>query len=210
MGGIVAKQKFVTEDGRPRNFYRLQGEQSWLCGGLFPAFSSIFDHLKEENVGLIVTLTLDSIKNGRNINHLPFEHENTEWVDGDQDLEEKLKQFQVQHLPLTDGGFPTPEQTSTLLEVVRRYHQQYPNKSVYVHCWLGRGRTTVILTYLLMQIYGMNFEQAFVMVRKVNPQATLLPHQRSFLKGELLSEQVLEEFAPVLKTPPEHRCYQYK
>lgn len=162
MGGAVNKEKFVNKDGSPARFFRLSDNRlSWICGGCFPAFSSFLDYLSEQNVGLIVTLVIEPIKSGRNINHIPSDHDQTEWVDGDDNLEEKLEKL---HIPIADTGFPTLENANLLVEKVQKYNQENPDKSVYFYCWAGR--VSLAISYILMKMYKMNWTEATEMVKK--------------------------------------------
>ena len=202
-GGIVSKNKFVSENGELIGFFRCSDQSTnWICGGCFPAFSSSLDYLISENIGLSVTLTLEPIKSGRNINHVPSNHDCTEWVDGD-DLEDKLKNFSTLHIPIDDAGFPTEENAIKLLEGVQKYHQENPNKSVYFHCWAGKGRTSLAICYILIKMYDMNCDDAINRVMKYNSRCNLSPSQLDFLRGNIKSEDV-----PIIKTPSDHKCYQ--
>ena len=92
MGGrCMSKEEFINDDGTPKNFFKLSEDPyNWICGGGFPAFKQQYDHLIHENVGLIVTLTIEPIKIGRNINHIPFDYDTrTYWIDTD-DIKDQL------------------------------------------------------------------------------------------------------------------------
>ncbi|KAH7435288.1 hypothetical protein KP509_06G057800 [Ceratopteris richardii] len=47
--------------------------------------------------------------------------------------------------------------------------------AVLVHCFLGRSRSVTIVIAYLMKTYGMNFKEAFDVVRKKRPQASPNP-----------------------------------
>ena len=184
---------------------------NWISGGCFPAFCSSLDYLyNKENVGLIITLTIEPIKSGRNINHVPFDHDETEWVNGDENLEEKLSNFETLHIPIADVGFPTKEYIDRLAKTVEEYHQNNPIKSVYFHCWAGRGRTSLAIIYILMRMYKMNSNAAIELVKKCNRECKLSEYQLKFIKGMDLSLEDLENFASIIKTPSDHECFKIK
>jgi len=55
---------------------------------------------------MIVSLTIEKLKSGGNINHVPFAHDDTEWIDADFE-ESELNDFIVEHVPIADAFFPT-------------------------------------------------------------------------------------------------------
>lgn len=209
MGGSVSKDNFVV-DGVPTRYFKMQKEYSWISGGLFPAFTEIYDFLENENIGLIVTLTLDPIKPGRNINHIPFDFENIEWCDTDITSEvynNLTKKFEFFHVPIADAGPPTPENAELLFNKVKEYHEANPTKGVYFHCWLGRGRTTLAVVYFLMRYYDMTYAKACRKVSKYYSHAKLTEYQVPWLNNEPISDENIEKFLPVNRTPQDHNCY---
>jgi len=212
-GGICSREKFVDTNGKPETFFRMKGVTSsghslnWMCGGCFPAFADSLNYLIDhENVGMIVTLTIEPIKSGRNINHVPYDHDETEWVNGDDNLEEILKRFQVLHVPIADAGFPTQDNARILVEKVQKYHEDNPDKSVYFHCWAGRGRTSTVICHVIMKMYDVDYELASDYVIYSNPKCKFTEYQYRFLKGKN-TETDLTLFLPIIKTPSIHKCY---
>ncbi len=230
-GGIVSKDKFISENGRPVSFFRMSGDAkpnlfcdlsqnkfnnqslNWICGGGFLPYQSSLNYLAEfENVGMIVTLTIEPIKSGRNINHVPYDYEWTEWVDGDFDLEETLNRFQILHVPIADTGFLTEENANKLLDGVQKYHEDNPTKSVYFHCWAGQGRTSLVISYILMKMYGEDYESASAKVKRYNLACKMSGCQIEFLRGDnnLISSSDRKLYSPIIKTPFDHQCYDIK
>ena len=144
MGGIINKDKLVSENGKPATFFRMSGnigDQSlnWICGGNIPPFHDCLNYLATNgNVGMIMSLTIEPIKSGRNIDHIPYDFVRTKWVNGDDNLDKTLTQFHILHVPIADTGFPTEENAKIILDGVKKYHETHPDKSVYFHCWAGQ------------------------------------------------------------------------
>lgn len=212
-GGKISKSKFVSENGKPVNFFRLCGVISnqtlnWICGGYFFGVFDALDYLaNNENVGLVVSLTIEQIKSGRNINHVPFNHEETEWIDGDMELEKQFGKFEILHVPITDTGFITEKNAIRLIEEVQKYHKNNPNKSVYFHCWTGKGKTLLAIVYVLMKMYDIDSEKVVSIVKHYNTMCRLSEYQYQLLKGNKMSAEQLEVYMPIIKTSLDHKCY---
>ena len=193
-GGFVSKEKLTcATTGGPKYFIR-GFIKDWITGGSFPGYKSIFDYLHMIDVKLIITLTIEPIKIGRNINHVPHEHKRTEWINSDL-TEEDLTKFTIVHIPISDTHGPTPENVDLLMDVISKFRDQYPTGKAYIHCWQGRGRTNTIIMYLLMQLYGETYDDAYSEI------------QMKFLKGESLSVNEIIDSQPIVKTPSDHACY---
>ena len=207
MGGEVSKRDLVIEDGKPRNFFRLEGEFSWICGGAIPAFNENIEFLKKKNIKHIVSLCIDPLKYGLNINHAPFDHDHTEWVLGD-DLD--LNSFNLHHVPMADAGCLYEEQAKNLLRVMREIQEKEEN--IYLHCWLGKGRTATAILYTLMNLYNKTLDGVFQILIAASPkhEDVLKPVQLKFLKGKKMTEQEFETFLPIIKTPSDHKVWTIK
>ena len=209
-GGYVSKNKLVSTDGRPQNLLRLDNSKldiEWIMGGNIPISSSILEWLRLMNVKMIVSLTIEKLKSGRNINHVPFDHDNTEWTDADFEQSE-LNDFIVEHVPIADGFFPTVENAQKLLEIVTNFRNKYPKEKVYFHCWAGRGRTCTAVIYILMKLYDLSFDEAKDVVwNSYFNQFKLSDYQEKFLKGGQMNDSELLNSQPIKKTPLDHVCY---
>ena len=210
-GGFVSKDKFVSKHentkGNPINSFLLYDRDhdvEWISGGSFPVTKSVLHWLKIIHVKVIVTLTIEPIKLGRNINHVPFDHDCTEWTDCDL-TEEDLDGFELIHIPIADAMFPTPENAAKLLEVAQRCKEQ--KLRTYFHCWQGRGRTCTSVIYILMKLYNLNFDQAYSIVHWKYHSIKLTPAQCKFLKGEELNDTDMINTEPIIKTPSDHKCF---
>jgi len=61
------------------------------------------------------------------------------------------------HFPIRDFGVPTPEELKEILDIIDAAIAA--GKGVYVHCWVGIGRTgTVVAAYLIR--HGMSPKEA--------------------------------------------------
>lgn len=212
---LVTREQQVDDNGEgPALFFTLdqRDDTKWICGGSYPSYKTIFDFLERQGVKTIVTLTLEPIKLGRNINH---QHEET-WFGGTQwceaDLEEKdLHRFEFVHIPISDTGFPTDDNADKIRQVAERLMRE--QKKTYFHCWAGRGRTCTTIIYVLMQLCQMNYDQAHAFVREKCEHILLTGVQEMFLKGtfdenDRWTKFVREYHHPFVDTPAHHRCFE--
>lgn len=204
-GGVISKMKMIREDGEPVTFLQLNEPYDWICGGTIPCFRETLNFLKGKQVKLIVSLTLDPLKAGLNINHVPFDHDQTEWTFGD-DIRADLEYFEHLHVPTADAGplFDGPR----LVEFLQDFRQRNPDAKVYFHCWLGKGRTTTAIFYVLMKMYNKTCEE----VEKILGYeicSRLKPSQIKFLENSFdsLCQQDIETFKPEVRTPFDHPVY---
>lgn len=205
MGSVLRSQWLNDEKTGPHHYFRLEGEYAWIHGGAFPAQKQIFKYLREQGVDRIVTLTVERVKTGRNINHQPEDFYLAQWTDSD--LEESdLEQFEFMHVPIVDMGFPTPENASKLLEIAKQSISE--KKTVYFHCWAGRGRTCTAIMHILMNLHGMSFAVAKQKIQKSTPHFDLKPAQISFLtQDDDFPKYIQSFFVPRVLTPVHERCY---
>lgn len=201
MGGEISKEQLVCKDGCPSSYLRLTKEDcNWLCKGSIPCFQENIDFLKNQNVGMIVSLTIEKLKPGLNINHVPYDFNSTEWVFGDLiDIEEN---FVHEHIPCADNGHFHSSQASKLIECVEQYHKSNPEKLVYLHCWAGRGRASTAMRYILQKLYKYTFYDTNEMVEH-NPKEA----QKLFLKGKEIPKDMEELYYPEIRTPKDHKCW---
>ena len=202
-GGQISKDRMICH-GKPKNTV----EMNWLCGGSFPGWKEGFKYLEEINVKLIVTLTIEPIKIGRNINHQPIAYDDTEWCDSDLE-EQDLSRFNIVHIPIADGGVPTDVNIEKLLLLVKEFRNTYPTSKAYFHCWLGRGRTCTILMYLLMHLNNMTYDDAYQQLQNQYSLIKLSPVQIKFLKNIPLTDEEIIQSQPIIKTPADSWCYDY-
>ncbi|RLN97870.1 hypothetical protein BBJ28_00001507 [Nothophytophthora sp. Chile5] len=55
-------------------------------------------------------------------------------------------------------------------------------KTTYVHCKAGRGRSTVVVVAFLIQYRGMTLDEAFAFVKSKRSHVSLHPKQRRILR----------------------------
>jgi hypothetical protein len=202
-GGIVSKEKFFR-NGNPTRLVKSTDPNYWLLGGNFIMCAEHVDYLKTIDVGLIVTLTIEPIKEGLNINHIPCSFDETEWTFVDSDTIKKLKNFQILHIPIADQYFPTEENKTRLLSEIQKFHNENPSKKVWVHCWAGKGRTSTAIYLHMMNSENMSFKD----VREYFNGLYVSDAQYNYLNGLCLSEADYINSQPIIKTPTDHKCYQ--
>ncbi len=206
VGGKCGKHSLLQEDDgyKPTNFFRLSDDKGWLCGGCIPIFHESLAYLKAENIGLIITLTIDSIRIGRNINHVPYDFEHTLWADSD-DI--NLSEFKVVHIPVTDA-YPFYGENSTLfLTTLREYHIANPGKSVYITGW-SKNRSGFACIYALMKFWKLDFHNAYTEVREHIEGFQLSDFQKKYLNNKELTELDIYNSKPIVRTPQDHECFQ--
>ncbi len=206
MGGALSKKDLLNEDQTgPDHHFQLEGEYDWIHGGMIPAFKTIIKFLKQKEIKRIVSLTIEPVKIGRNINHQQIDFSCAEWVDSDLDIAD-FEGFEMIHVPISDGCFPNEENARKLLEIGKESKEK--NIGTYFHCWAGRGRTCTSIMHVLMQIYGKDVNESSEIIKKVNENFDLKPAQLSFLnKDENYCNYLPAFYEPLLLTPRDAKCY---
>ena len=74
------------------------------------------------------------------------------------------------NIPIMGGSVPNDEERE-VLKVLFREHAEQRNGGMLVHCEEGNGRTGVILALYLMDQNGLSAQEAFDVVRIINPRA---------------------------------------
>lgn len=192
MGNFQSSDKFINLKTKPngftipKNFVHFQKDQklSWLCGGAFPASYELLYFLKEFEVKTIVTLLLEPVKLGWNINH---NKGNYLWFEENP----LIKEFNWIPITMVDEGIPSIEDLKKLVALSKK-------DKIYVHCWDGDNRTRFILRFLMMQ-EGLSLEETDFYLKL----GDITINQRKFL----LNEEVKEIPENKILTPPDHECY---
>ena len=153
MGGEVSKKTF-EEDCKSKPGYPPHFRE--VIPGLFafglPFSKEVVGALKDHQPSLSVLFTLlDDPLLKKKGEEVPPEHKgkvkivNTdEWFWADQDLVDELESgLELKHIPIEDGGLPTCKQLCYFVRETRL--ALLKNKGVGMHCWMGRGRTSVFL-----------------------------------------------------------------
>jgi len=71
--------------------------------------------------------------------------------------------FEYHKIGITDGSFPSESQINQIHKIIEEKEKQ--GKTIFIHCNLGRGRSTLItLSYLLRE--GMDWEIALERVKR--------------------------------------------
>lgn len=214
-GGVISKEKFVNNDGTLCHYFNICDYN--LCGGTSPIYLSSLDQLKKDNVGLIITTLLEPLHSGKTINHRPFDHDRTEWTQGDDGIEDKIKELGIEllHIPIQDGCPLIDTSTTKLLEYVNDFTKRRPNDKIYVHCWVGAGRTSIVLILILNQIYGIPLKDSYQLVSKYNKKIKLTSqYQMPYfdldknISYPLISSDLYKNFYNCdIRTPLDHACY---
>lgn len=193
----------------------LQENLDWLMGGSFPGYKCVLDYLYDVGVRTIITLLLEPIKPGRNINHQSYNHKGTEWVESDVSVED-LSKFSVINIKVADGGYMKLAVINELLVIIRELAEKNKNildplekHKVYIHCWAGRGRTTMAIILILTKIYGVDYKNALNWVSDHGGEPLLSPIQTNFLQNKQLYKEYIEYSQPIIRTPSDHECYKH-
>lgn len=152
---------------------------------------------------MIVTLTIEPIKSGLNINHVPHSFDETEWTFVDDSVVKSIADFELLHVPIADAYFITEDNKNKLCDGIKSYHEKNPNKKVYVHCWAGKGRTSLAICVYWMKVDNLSLAE----IEWLYPDIHLSSIQSKYLMGKYLSEGEYEYSKPVIRTPTDHACY---
>jgi len=116
--------------------------------------------------------------------------------------------MKVLHLPVTDGYPPTSEAMATFLKEAKAAIDA--GGKVYVHCWLGKGRTGTFLAAYLIHWEKMDPKEAIEYIRQKSPGAISTAEQVKYLTDPGFPTNALEESQPppVAKTLQSDACYQ--
>jgi len=214
MGGYVTKDKFINDDGQLHHYFNIPDYP--LCGGTPPIYLSVIYQLKKDNVGLIITSLLDPLHSGRTIHHAPsFRSNETEWTDGDEGIEDVTHNLDIEllHVPINDECPPTNDSIDKLLNGVRDFLTRRPNEKIYVHCWKGSSRTSVILITLLRSIWNLSPEKAEELVTQANYKINIsyfkpyLDCNRNPDFPHLAHSLYKSDYEPIIITSPDHKCW---
>ena len=200
--GLVSKEKFFN-DGKPTREVRCTSKHAFLFGGPFITCNEHINYLKANNVGMIVTLTIEPIKSGLNINHVPHSFDDTEWTFVDDSVVKSLVDFELLHVPIADSYFITEDNKNKLCDGIKSYHEKNPNKKVYVHCWTGKGRTSLAICVYLWTANNLTLDE----VKLFYPNICVSSVQEKYLTRKSLSKEEYKYSEPVIRTPADHACY---
>lgn len=212
MGGLVTKSQLFEYD-KIKGFFKLKDENiTWLYGGCIPAFNDSLQILRDHNIGMIVTLLIDPLRNGKMINYCPQQTisnssggDTTEWLFTDRDY--NLSDFTLLHIPMADGGYLTQENGDKLINGVKDYLSKNPGKNIYLHCWGGNGRTNVATVHILKNMCGYDSEKAISVVNNSRGQFRVSNPQRIICEGRELVDRYYDVYRPVCDTPKDHKCF---
>jgi len=188
----------------PVNFYYTE---YGVIGMGVPVLNEHLLSLQLMNVGLLISLCLEPLHPGRNINHQPSDKITVEYTMVDKNLWDGVSGINLLHLPISDGYPPTSACMKRFLQETQKTIDS--GKRVAIHCWQGKGRTaTVIAGYLIYEHHFRPME-AIDFVRDLCPGA-INSVQMSYLTNEAFPENTEEENQPKpeILTPPHLSCYQ--
>lgn len=213
MENCITKEELMTHLGAPIHYFEIPKYP--LCGGTSPIYNKILHFLSENNVGLIITTLLDPLHDGRTINHRTDEQ--TEWADGDATLLATAKKLKLamHHAPIVDEGVPINSVVDALLTTVQTFRKKEPNKNIYVHCWGGGGRTSLVLMIILRQIFNVDSITALDLLTTYNYKKYGMPrychsHKAYYSSIDFphLSDSLYKKsLDPIIHTPSTHDCY---
>jgi atypical dual specificity phosphatase len=124
--------------------------------GLLGSWNLDMDHIREQGIDVIVSLTEDALA-----------------------PDPSTVGFQFLHFPIDDMGIPFPRESAELCRTVRRHMDQ--GRAVLLHCRAGKGRTGTMLACCLIS-NGQSAEEALREVRRVNRHYVESDAQEAFLK----------------------------
>jgi len=200
VGEVVAPVNFIS----PRPY---------LLGSGIPTRKEHINTMAALGVTLIVSLTIDPLRPGRAINHQPHRVCRPEYTDIDQDMLDGITKdghIKVLHLPVSDGYPPTSNTMNTFLTEAKGAIDN--GGKVYVHCWLGKGRTGTFLAAYLIYWEKMVAEEAIGYIRKLSPGAINAQSQVNYLTDSHfpINLQEAAQPPPVVHTAKTDECYQTK
>lgn len=115
-----------------------------ICGSAWPQTKANVDYLRNEGVGVIISLSTERQPHSSAANTMDC------------------------HLiPVEEFEDPTMEQITQFLDICDKARQE--KKSVCVHCRMGRGRTGVMLACYLIKFYSQPPSMALRNVRLMRP-----------------------------------------
>lgn len=141
---------------QPRNFSWV--EEGKIAGMACPATQSNIEWLKQQNIGLIISLTEEPL--GGN----SFDTSGIE----------------VLHLPIKDFCVPTKEQIDNFIQRADQVMAQ--GKAVVAHCRAGIGRTGTILACWLAAKKRISGDDAIAKVRQLRPHSVETAQQEKFVR----------------------------
>jgi len=174
----------------PLNFFCLNKN---FYGFALPVSREHIQKLKSLNIGLIVTLISEPLRNGRNVNHNHDNVDDPEWHDCDEDMFEDTDDIRFLHLPVSDGYPPTGDTMRAFLTEAKATIDA--GKAVGVHCWSGRGRTSTMIAGYLRFYEGLTGEEAIAELEKQIIRLTS-PHQRNYLLSPAFPDNLEEKDQP--------------
>jgi len=141
VNGTKISHEDVVEALAPVNFF---SPRRYLLGSGIPTKNEHLRTMSSLGVTLIVSLTIDPLKPGRAINHQPpSAAHRPEYTEIEDDIFEGVEHIKRLHIPVTDGYPPTSEAMNLFLKEAKDAIDA--GGKVYVHCWLGKGRTGTFL-----------------------------------------------------------------
>lgn len=208
MGNLQSAKDFCdnkkTKEGfvLPKKFFHFQGHPNvnWLCGGPLPSNPDVFNFLEAFGVKVIVTLLLEPVKIGWNINHLNEKFELTNYFLLEQENKEFVNKFSWYHLSIPDKGIPTEEDFKNFAGFLDNWPKSVQNK-IYIHCWDGLNRTFFMLSWILMKYGNWTSDQVYNIFNKTKMSV----NQNSYLTGVPIAEDKI--ILKKILTPPDAECY---
>ncbi len=125
---------------------------------LITPFKNDLENLKKENIGAVLTLVE------------PFENHSTGWISSPVTTTDwknaKIKQLQI---PIEDFNTGSIEQIELGVEFIR--WNVLNDRSVYIHCKAGRGRSALVLMAYLIKYEQLSAKEAFKLVQSQRAHA---------------------------------------
>jgi len=140
---IIKKRIFIPKS-KIEQIQTFFSEPTYIIDNIFlgSAFNaSNYNSLKQNNIGLIINMT-NEISN----------YYINEFLYKKYGLYDNNKEPIIQYLEKT-------------FEDIIKFQQNYPNKNILIHCFMGASRSASILTYYIHKKYNLNIDDSIIFIK---------------------------------------------
>ena len=157
---------FQKNDSVLNHFYKLSYQMTPIIDNIYlgnACDASYFYKLKENNITSIINVT-DEIPN---------------YFKGDFTyLKISINDINSEHF--------TPKQFEAVLEFIKQQQENFPDKNILIHCYMGSSRSATIVILYLMTKHNMTLEKAIHFIKQkrdiININTTFLTDLRNYQK----------------------------
>lgn len=138
------KKRIFTPKSKIEQIQTFFSEPTYIIDNIYlgSAFNaSNYNSLKQNNIGLIINMT----------NEISNYYEN-DMIYKKYGLYDNNKEPIVQYLDKT-------------FEDIIEFQQNYPNKNILIHCFMGASRSASILTYYIHKKYNLNINDSILFIK---------------------------------------------